>query len=196
MSLNPTQDAILEAMDALALFTNEKMGSTAALTALVRAFNRGASIEVLRANLAVYVQVFNRLTALSDALRSKTAAANEIAGKVTFQLENLTDGQVMEMQKSPAMYYSAGYLAIVNSLLFFPKEQALAIIDMQRTDLIQDVENAWADKEAGVTPDVPRIAQCFEAGHALDIVKRALIEASEPDAQVNLSIEPGKVTIS
>lgn len=167
-----------ETTAALATFTEAKKASTAALSAVVSAFNARADRTVMAQALNAYVVAFNAMTVQTDAMRAKAALLDEQRAKWVISLENLTDGQVDEMRRDPQSYYCAGYLAICNSLLFFPKDRAMEVIDLMRSDLVQDVNNAWADFESGVTPEVPRTAVVYESGHALDLVRKALADAA------------------
>jgi hypothetical protein len=170
-----------EASAAFAAFMTAKRASTAALSALVNAHNGWVDRTRMTQAINAYVVAFNAMTSASNETLAKMKTMDEQRATWLVSLQNLSDEQVEEMKKEPQTYYCAGYLAVVNSLLFFPKERALEVIDLMRNDLVQDVTNAWNDYASGVTPDVPRTAVVYESGHALDFVKKALADATPPD---------------
>lgn len=174
------QQAVDDAMTTLVSFVDTKKASTAALSRLVDLTNSRAAYSMIALALGTYVAKFNELTALSNTLRTQMANVKALSDTMVVSLANLTDEQVEEMKANPQQYFCAGYLALCNSLLFYGREQGLAIADMVRTDLVTDINNAWNDHEAGITPDVPRTAVVYESGHALELVDKALKDVTLP----------------
>lgn len=158
----------------LATFTQAKKDSTALLASYVSLYNASAPRSQLTMALNAYVLKFNEVTTASNDLRAALAALQPKAAAVVVGLQNLTDDQVEEMKTNPVQYFSAGYISLVNSLLFYPKDVALEVIDMVHSDLIKDVTDAWNDQETGITPDPPRMSVFFASDHALTIVEKAL----------------------
>lgn len=175
---NPMQEAMVSLASALSAFTVTKIESTRLLTNYIMKYNAGASHAELSAILTEYVNKFNEVTALSNQLRTIAGGVQTLSDTMTVGFANLTDAQVEEMKTNPQQYFAAGYLALTNSLLFFNKADALTVIEAVHTDLITDLNNAWADYDAGVTPVIPRPAVVFDNGHALDLVSKALLDAT------------------
>jgi len=179
---NAMELKLAEVSGALASFVVAKVASTAALTDLVTAFNTNAPRSTMFAKLTAYVYAFNSITTQSNLMRTKYDEAKELAATMTTVLQNLNDGQVDEMKKNPAQYFCAGYLALVNSMLSFDRQKGLELAAMVHEDLYNDINNAWDDYDAGVTPVIPRTAAVYDSGNALDVVNKALKDATPADS--------------
>lgn len=175
------QTSIADVSAALAAFVDAKIASTGLLTKLVDVYNTGGTRLQQQAALTTYIQKYNELTSLSNSLRDKVKASSELAAAMIISLENLSDDQVEEMKVNPQQYFCAGYLALVNSLLFYGRETGLSIADMVHGDLVNDINNAYDDFESGVTPQTPPTAILFSNGHALELVEKAIKDATPVD---------------
>jgi hypothetical protein len=100
-----------------------------------------------------------------------------LTASIGVKLSNLNPAELTEMSADPAMYFTAGYMAMVNSLLFYGREQALAIAAMVHQDLIADINASFDDATTTPPPDPPRVAIMFSVDHSLDLVKKALADA-------------------
>lgn len=181
--LNPVQVKLEAATASLALFDTNKRASTALLTKYTELYNARAPRTELNAALRDYIAMFNTLTDNAKRLRDDMAALAVEAAAQTVSLENFSAAQVDEMKNNPQQYFAAGYLTLVNSLLFFPREQGLALVDSIGVDMRKDINDAWNDEESGVTPEVPRTSVVFESDHALDMVRQHLADVELPSPE-------------
>lgn len=175
---NPIEYKMQEVADALNAYVAAKVASTAALTVMVQKHNAKAAYAEMSKAMTDYVNAFNAITAASNLMRAKFDETKVLLFTMVVGMENLTNEQVETMKQNPQQYFAAGYLALVNSLLFFPREFGLQIAELVHTDLVTDINNAWNDFDAGITPEVPRPSVVYESDNALDIVNKALQDAN------------------
>ncbi len=158
----------------LAAFTAAKVAGTQQLTALVAKKNSGQIVT--NADLTTLVVLFNTMTLRSNEMRV-------VAANTKISIENLSDEDVETMKEDPGQYFTAGYLTLTNSLLFYGREHGLLIADMVHADLRRDINDAFDDQAAGVVRETPRTSIVFESDHALAMVEAHLEENRLPDEE-------------
>lgn len=165
----------------LASIAAGKVAMTTMLNTVINQFNSlppSAAKNKMATDFIAYVVQYNAISALQRTLATQFSQLETDVAAQTISLANLTDAQVEEMKTNPQQYFAAGYLALTNSMLFYNRGDGLMLIEAVHSDLLTDHANAWADFDAGVTPVIQRTAIVYESGHALDLVSKALLDAT------------------
>jgi hypothetical protein len=157
---------------AVAAFVPAKIAATGQMVAMRDKAAAGQPITL--ADVAALITLFNAVTEPSNVLRAAAAKVAADSAAVTIGIANMTDAQVTTLDENPVQYFCAGYLCVVNSLLRYDQSQALGIVPLIAADLTQDINDAWADFAAGVTPDPPRPAVIYDSTNALNAVIAAM----------------------